>query len=119
MTSNKDCTHPKSARLRTRWEYQRLAHRSIRRAGKLILIDVCPNRSSSIRLGITASRHYGIAVKRNRFKRVVREAFRLTKQRLPKGIDINVKPRPLAHNAKTSDIIEELLFLLEHSSFSG
>ena len=76
------------------------------------MVDVCSNGGASTRLGITASRHYGIAVKRNRFKRIVREAFRLAVRQLPQGIDINVKPRPLAQGAQTADIMAELISLL-------
>jgi ribonuclease P protein component len=35
------------------------------------------------RLGITVSRRVGNAVERNRWKRLIRESFRLTKHRLP------------------------------------
>jgi len=73
---------------------------------------VCPSRNPAIRLGITASRHYGIAVERNRFKRIVREAFRLSQHQLQTGLDINVKPRPAAHKAKTADIIVELISIV-------
>ena len=105
--------YPKSLRLRTRRQYQRLAHKSSRSSGRLVVVELCPNKQDLTRLGITASRHYGIAVKRNRFKRIVREAFRLAKKQLPSGFDINVKPRPFALKAKTADIMAELITLLQ------
>jgi ribonuclease P protein component len=46
------------------------------------------------RLGISASRRLGNAVLRNRWKRLLREAFRQTLARLPRGIDFIVVPRP-------------------------
>ena len=104
--------YPKSARVRSRKQYQRMARGSSRLAGKFVLLDVSPNRNGAVRLGITAPRQYGIAVKRNRFKRIVREAFRLTRERLPKGVDLNVRPRALAAQAMMSDIMAELLSLL-------
>ncbi len=42
------------------------------------------------RLGITASRRVGNAVARNRIKRVVREAFRATRDLWPRGCDVVV-----------------------------
>lgn len=42
------------------------------------------------RLGITASRRVGNAVARNRIKRVVREAFRATRDIWPPGCDVVV-----------------------------
>ena len=44
------------------------------------------------RLGISASRRIGGAVVRNRWKRLLREAFRLTRPQLPEGIDLIVIP---------------------------
>lgn len=45
------------------------------------------------RLGVAASRRLGGAVRRNRAKRLVREAFRLNRCLLPSGCDIIVVPR--------------------------
>lgn len=40
------------------------------------------------RLGITVTRKIGDAVTRNRIKRLVREVFRLHRERLPSGLDL-------------------------------
>lgn len=54
---------------------------------------VAPNGLGHARLGLSVGRRYGNAVQRNRFKRLVREAFRLNQARMPKGFDIIVIPR--------------------------
>ena len=100
---------PKSARLRTRRQYQRIGRQATRHVGQWIIIEVCPNRGPLARLGITAARKYGDAVCRNRFKRIVREAFRLCREQLQKAVDINIRPRNAAKDAKTCDILAELL----------
>lgn len=65
------------------------------------------------RLGITASSRYGSAPERSRFKRLIREAFRLSRDLLPAGLEIVVIPRKLAKNATLADIRTELLRLFK------
>lgn len=106
-------------RVRTRRQYQRIAQQSTRHVGYWVIVDARQNKKSSTKLGITASRHYGIAVERNRFKRIVREAFRHCRLQLQPGFDINVKPRQVARNAKPADIQAELIGFLGSPAFSG
>lgn len=82
--------------------------------GKKVIIDLIQTKPENKppRLGITASRKYGGACLRNRFKRIVREAFRLCRHELPKNIDINIRPRSAAVSASLWDIISELKQLL-------
>lgn len=45
------------------------------------------------RVGLSVSKKYGGAVQRNRLRRLYREAFRLTKEQLPAGLDLVLIPR--------------------------
>jgi len=60
------------------------------------------------RLGITASKKTGNAVKRNRVKRLVREFFRLNKYHFPQGYDLVIIPYKGADGLIFSALQEEL-----------
>jgi len=63
-------------------DFQRVYRTGKRYEGHLLTVFVLPNSLTQHRLGITASRKaLGRAVDRNRAKRLLREAFRLTESR--------------------------------------
>jgi ribonuclease P protein component len=58
------------------------------------------------RLGVTVTRKFGNAVKRNRAKRVVREVFRLLPGLVPDGIDLVVIPK-FTETVSSTELLEE------------
>jgi ribonuclease P protein component len=114
--SSLSCPFTKDFRLLSKSDFRSLKGNSKRLVGKTLCIDYRP--SSSARLGITASGRYGSACERNRFKRLVREAFRLARNDLP-PMDIHVIPRQHAKQAKLSDIAAELKLLYCDRSKNG
>jgi len=68
------------------------------------------NRNAASKLGISVSPKNGNAVKRNRAKRVIREAFRILYDRLPKGFLIVVSARKPCFDRKnkTQAVFESL-----------
>lgn len=72
-----------STNLRGSNDFQRVYKTGKRYEGHLLTVFVLPNSLPQHRLGITASRKaLGKAVDRNRAKRLLREAFRLTSPHL-------------------------------------
>lgn len=70
---------PKDARLRKPAEFRLVYDEGKRFDGRLVTVFVLQTGLARHRLGITASRKMSrLAVKRNRAKRLLREAFRLT-----------------------------------------
>ncbi|MBX7168742.1 MAG: ribonuclease P protein component [Pirellulales bacterium] len=77
-------------RLRHGALYQRVyRQRNVVSHGPVVVYGNC-NELPYPRLGLSVSRRVGNAVARNRWKRLVREAFRLELARLPQGIDLVV-----------------------------
>ncbi|MDP1836660.1 MAG: ribonuclease P protein component [Chlamydiales bacterium] len=104
---------PQSVRIRQRYQYRRFTRDSRCHAGKFLIIEYRQgSQGSSPKLGITVSRKYGKAHERNRFKRLVRESFRLIRGRLQLGLEIHVKPRSGAYEAKMQDVQSEMIRML-------
>lgn len=82
-----------------------------RLVGRYLCID--RKKGTRLRFGITASKKYGNSPERNRFKRLVREAFRTARHILPQDVELNFIPRHLAKTAMMGDIQKELLRLLK------
>jgi ribonuclease P protein component len=100
----------KEFRLLSKSDFWALKKEGRRLVGKYLCVDVRP--APKARLGITASGHYGSSCERNRFKRLIREAFRLNRSRLP-GAELHVVPRQRAKGARLIDIEGELKRLFD------
>ena len=80
-------------RIRRGLDFDRAYRRRCVASDPWLVVFGCPNDLPHARLGLSVSRKLGTAVVRNRWKRLLREAFRLSLPRLPQGIDLVVVPR--------------------------
>jgi ribonuclease P protein component len=87
--------------------------------GKWIVVEIRANQLTQPRLGVTVTKRYGKSHDRNRFKRIVREAFRLCRQNFNIGLDLNVRPRSIANEAKTDDVLRDLLALFHNEKLQN
>jgi len=83
----------RSERLKLRRDFRRCIREGGRAAGKYVVAYVEKNELAVTRLGAGSTKRLGNAVERNRAKRLVREAFRLTKHELPESVDMVVLPK--------------------------
>ena len=63
--------------------FGRVFDNKLRKSSGPITIFLCPNGAREHRLGLSVGRRVGGAVVRGRFKRMIREAFRLSRGRIP------------------------------------
>ena len=82
----------KAFRLTRQKDIERVFARGRRAADRLVNLYVLEDRTpvepaERIRLGVAVSKRHGRAVRRNRIKRLCREAFRLIRAELPAGRD--------------------------------
>ena len=108
-----DRRFPRSSRLTSRRQYRAIYGDGVRVRRSSLTLFSRPNDLGRCRLGITATRKCGNAVRRNRIKRVLREIFRNHRARFETGIDLVVNARPGADFDDYARIEREFLGALE------
>lgn len=103
---------PKSSRLLKSSQYQQLKHNSRCFIGTSLMIHFQLSSSPHRKLGITVTKKFGPAVCRNRFKRQIRETFRLHCLQLPSGIQMNVLPKKGVSTFSCAQMRADLLELV-------
>jgi ribonuclease P protein component len=82
------------------------------RSKEFVLFYSIGEEEKPARLGITVTRQFGKAARRNRIKRQIREAFRHLHSRLKPGVDVVVNVHRLADNLSQKDVLDRFSSLL-------
>ena len=98
----------RSARLRKRFEFRRVRDSGRRVHTPSFVLLVAPREGGEARIGLTVSRRVGCAVRRNRIKRLVREAFRTDRALFPSGVDIVVIAKDACSVRTLADVRREI-----------
>ena len=96
-------------------------YNGIRAGDAHLLVFAIRNEKENSRVGVSVSKKHGNAVKRNRKKRLLREAYRGLQHDLPQGLDLVLVPRQRADSelgdfkSSLKELTRKLLRRLESS----
>lgn len=85
-------------------DFRRIYTRGKSYVSPVLVTYVLKNRSGDVRIGITTSKKTGNAVKRNRARRIIREAFRMVVPQVKQGYDFIFVARGKTPFVKSTDI---------------
>lgn len=95
----------KAERLTRKKEFERVFDTGAVFKNNKVVLYVMPNEFPHARLGLVVSKKVGNSPRRNRAKRLLREAYRLNKHLLKAHVDIIAIPRhPFSSDLKLSDV---------------
>ena len=93
-TPARSYTLPKTRILRAPRDFDAVFAARVKESRGPLTILSTPNELPHARLAIQTSRRVGNAVRRNRIRRLIREAFRLMQHDVPRGYDLVIVVRP-------------------------
>jgi ribonuclease P protein component len=103
---------PRSARLIRRNDFRRVYGKGQRAHGSWMVVVALRRQEPGHRLGIAVSKEHGRAVRRNKIKRLLREAFRLERPELEGQFDLILIPRAREGRFELDGLRRELRELL-------
>lgn len=100
-------------------DYRKIYSRGRSVADRHLVLYFLSNNLEICRYGFIVSKKMGNAVKRNRIRRLFREACRLNIEKFPNGYDFVLIARHAAVGLKRQQVEESLLKLLKRAGFDG
>lgn len=112
MTTAKRMTFRRCERLKKYSDIQKVFKNGLRLRNDLLQMHVMQNFLDCSRLAALTSKALGNAVARNRWRRLVRESFRLNKSSFKWNVDIVVKPLVPPARIKQGEVERRFLDLV-------
>lgn len=97
-------------------DFQRTYGKGKSYVSPVLVTYVLKNRRNRLRMGITTSKKTGNAVRRNRSRRVIREAFRTMTREIRPGFDLVFVARAKTPTVKSTDL---RLVMAQHLKSAG
>ncbi len=109
-------TFPQRLRIKSPAAFEKAYARKRSASDGVLIVYACENGLPHPRLGCSVSKKVGGAPVRNRYKRLFREAFRLTQYDLPAGVDLVVIPRRNEREPGVEDVKASLVKLARQAA---
>jgi len=103
----------KTVMLNENKDFRRVYHRAKSQVHPLLVTYAVKNNRSYNRMGITATKKIGKACKRNRARRLIREAYRQLEATAPTGWDLVFVARARTTLVKMDDVLAAMRTHLE------
>lgn len=103
-----DFSFSKKYRLRRQKEFEAVYKKGTKKVGRFVIIYHLENELGYPRVGISVSKKVGKSAVRNRWKRLIREAFRLNRHLLPSW-DIVIVVKRGYKKPKYKEVEEDIL----------
>ena len=97
-------SYKKEMHVRKKWEFNQIRHKGQKYYGRFICFQYMLDAIGPSKLGLTVSRKYGNAIKRNFFKRRMKEFFRCLNKDFSSSIKLNILPLVHTKNASFEDL---------------
>jgi ribonuclease P protein component len=109
---------PKKKRLTDNSQFRTVMANGKRLSDGLLTMYVVKNDFGYSRLGVSVGKSHGNAIVRNRLKRILRETFRQSQDRIPAGFDYLLMISPqLSKKPGTKDMARQLTYEQVRNSF--
>ena len=93
MSTQSDQRFPKTVRLVSQLDFDRVFRDGIVASDSVLVVHAVRGKQPWTRIGLSVSKRVGNSPTRNRWKRLIRESFRLQKNEIPLNIDLVVRPK--------------------------